>query len=145
MEAKTQEMSTEEAKAIQQLNEEAKVEIASRNPGNEKMTRVEALATVSKYLPAKKLGAKQLGEVRRALRDQPGIWRVAGDIGLQAQSQMIERTFGQPVAKEAINAGIDIMKDELGYGGASLLEKLLINQVLLCWLNVHNVQLHYDQ
>lgn len=125
--------------------DEAKTELAISSQPREKLTFDQALAIVQKHLPAKKLTDNDLREVRRALRDQPDLWRAAGDLAVQAEHQLIDRVIHQPAAKEALRLRIDDMRKDLSYDKAPLVERLLMDQIVICWISLNHIQLRYDE
>jgi hypothetical protein len=121
----------------------AQIEEVSRDPVRKKMTFDEAAGVLIKHISSKKLNDRALAEVKLALRDQPEVWRTAGDLALQAKMRILE-SFNQPTAAEAISHGMEVIRKELGGSTAGPLEALLIDQVMLCWLNVHTIQMNYS-
>jgi hypothetical protein len=100
---------------------------------------------ITQLLPATEIAAADQAALRQAFAEHPGIWRVVGDVALQAQRQMIAKYAAQPVVQEAITAGIRAMGRDLGRDQAPMLEQLLIDQVLCCWLNQYDVQARYTR
>jgi hypothetical protein len=109
----------------------------------EKVSWDEGLALIKKHLPAKKLALKERARIELALRDNPELWRAIGDMALQSETVMIEKMVSQPTAEVAIRHGMQKMRGTLGQEDAPLLEQLLIDQVVLCWLNLNLVQRGY--
>ncbi len=105
----------------------------------------EAVGLIQKHISAKKLGDKDAALVRKALRDQPELWQSVGDMALQVQSRMIDKMVSQAVAELAIEHGLEEIRDSLGRKDATMLENLLIDQIVICWLNVYGVQHQYTQ
>ena len=83
--------------------------------------------------------------VRDMLKEHPGLWRLAGDLSRAAALDMIDRLGSGPVVAESLKRGREVLMDELGYQTASPLERLLIEQVALCWLGLNLVQLEYTR
>ncbi len=81
--------------------------------------------------------------LRAMLEQNPGLWRVAGDLAHTAAMGIVAKMRAYPVVAESLKRGWDVMKDELGYQLASPLERLLVEQVVLCWLHLHVVELEY--
>jgi len=84
-----------------------------------------------------------------ALRDlldrEPDLWRVAGDLtDIAIRSLIAEYPADSRTAKESARHGVTRMRRELGYEHASQLERLLIDQVVICWLHIGRAQLRYD-
>lgn len=53
------------------------------------------------------------------------------------------RRFPTASTRTAIDARLDLMRDELGDDAASALERSLIQHVVLCWLRLHDCELRY--
>ena len=81
--------------------------------------------------------------LRAMLEQNPGLWRVAGDLAHTAAMGVVAKMRAYPVVAESLKRGWDVMKDELGYQHASPLERLLVEQVVLCWLHLHAIELEY--
>jgi hypothetical protein len=79
--------------------------------------------------------------IRAELKARPDIWRVAGDLAKRATNRIIEKSNFSTLIEESVKQGIELLKFELGYNTASSLERLLIDQVLLCWLKVYLLEL----
>lgn len=77
------------------------------------------------------------------LKDVPGAWILYGDISRNAINLMIHEMTGEGKAfalKVSLETGIKQMKIEHGYQDASPLEKMLIEQVLVCWMRLYWVE-----
>ncbi len=82
--------------------------------------------------------------LRSYLEGHPELWRILGDVSKFAYTRLIDATVGDQVPlRESLMVGREAMREELGYHQASPLERLLIDQVLLCWLRLHNVELNH--
>jgi hypothetical protein len=83
----------------------------------------------------------------RALRDvlagHPELWRIAGDLACAAARNLVHKLDAGPIITESLKRGWTAMQDDLGYPLAPPLERLLIEQVVLCWLHLHLVDLEY--
>lgn len=76
--------------------------------------------------------------LKKVFDEVPGVWQSAGDMAIQAQIMIINRHFSNSYfTREAVHRKLRDMRDNLGWNEASEIEKLLIRQVCLCWLNVH--------
>jgi hypothetical protein len=76
-------------------------------------------------------------ELRQILAANPELWREAGDMTLQAERAWAKLVAGSNlIARESIHLQLAAMKKELAEGSPSPspLEKLLIDQVALAWL-----------
>ena len=61
-----------------------------------------------------------------------------------AYKRLVDVSAGDQVAlRESLNVGRLAMRQDLGYEEASALDRLLIDQVVLCWLRLHYVEFHH--
>ncbi len=82
--------------------------------------------------------------VRQVLRDYPNLWNRARRMISNAEKTLIERvTPHEGLAREFLETGMKGMRRELGYDTAPMLEKLLIEQIALAWLDWDAVQQGY--
>jgi hypothetical protein len=80
---------------------------------------------------------------RDMLREHPDLWRLAGDLSRAAALDIINQLGAGPAVTESLKRGQDVLMDELGYDAVAPLERLLIEQVALCWLSLNLVQIEY--
>jgi hypothetical protein len=83
--------------------------------------------------------------IRDLLKEHPDLWRLAGDLSRAAALDMIDQLGAGPAIAESLKCGREVLMDELGYQTASPLERLLIEQVALCWLSLNLVQIEYTR
>jgi hypothetical protein len=84
---------------------------------------------------------EDVAALRRALQERPDLWHGVADLARQVRATLIgERAGDSALFYEAMQHGLAEMEAELGYGQASPLERLLIEQVLLGWLEYHDLQ-----
>ncbi len=82
--------------------------------------------------------------LRKYLTEHPEVWRVLGDLSEFAYSRLVDATVGDQVGlRESLKAGRLALREELGYQEASALERLLIDQIVLCWLRLNHVEFSY--
>src|SRR4051812_31120295 len=79
-----------------------------------------------------------LPELRAALDRQPELWKQVGDLAAHAELTMLRLAAGQDLfALEAMKRRLAVLKAELAGPSPSALEKLLVDRVGVCWLQVH--------
>ena len=89
---------------------------------------------------------KDVEVLRQRLQESPELWRLAGDLTRDAYDQLVDLAVrDQALVAESLKAGRLAMRDELGYQHASPLERLLIDQVVLCWLRMHCAEFSYTE
>lgn len=80
---------------------------------------------------------KDVARLRKMLAESPKLWRVAGEFSAHALWQITEAIEGTTFIKESARAGVEKLREDLGYKTAPALERLLINQIALCWLRLN--------
>lgn len=99
----------------------------------------EILNKTNKEDPAK----EDVQALRKALKEYPDLWRQAGDLVKINQEHLIGKIASASVMKESLRHGTKELRRELGYEQSPPLERLLIEQVVLCWLHYHRTQHSY--
>jgi hypothetical protein len=87
--------------------------------------------------------SKDVVELRKLLNTIPDLWRVAGDFADRARAQLIQRISGTPLIEESLKAGTTQICRNLGYDSAPEIERLLIEQVVLCWVRLNLLESRY--
>lgn len=72
------------------------------------------------------------------------LWREVLSAGYLAEIMVIENAHATAGLKECWKHRLQVLKKDLGYDDAPLLEKLLIQQAALCWLKLNLVELGYS-
>jgi len=67
------------------------------------------------------------------------LWRSIVGMGALAEQTALNHAFGErtPAIKECWKKRLEFVRADLGFARASPLERLLIQQVTLCWLNLN--------
>lgn len=74
------------------------------------------------------------------LSKHPHLWRYVGDFMEQAALNLVDTMQSTPVARTAISAAADELPHDLALPGDGELERLLIQQIVLCWLRLAYVE-----
>src|SRR3954454_18710095 len=83
-----------------------------------------------------------LPELRAALDRQPELWKQVGDLAAHAELAMLRLVAGNDLfALEAMKRRLAELKAELAGPSPSVLERLLVDRVGVCWLQVHYLDL----
>jgi hypothetical protein len=78
-----------------------------------------------------------LGALRQVLSDNPDLWQGYGDLAAQAEAALIRLAAGRDLLlTEALLRKLAALKQELGGNSPTPLERLLIERVTACWLQV---------
>ena len=88
---------------------------------------------------------EDLKALRKALDEHPDLWRKVAGLSEITEEQITRQLGGgaSAVFEESLRHGLKQMKRELGYDDAPALERLLIEQVTLCYTHFHKIQQHY--
>ncbi len=82
--------------------------------------------------------------VRQVLRDYPGLWSRARRVISNAERELVERvTPNEGLPREFLETSLRGIRRDLGYETAPMLEKLLIEQIAVAWLDWDIVQQMY--
>lgn len=77
------------------------------------------------------------------LQAHPQLWRVAGDIMDAVAQKLIDRLNAVPSTKESIRSGVASLQQELRIDTDTPLERLIVQQVVLCWLQLAYIENQY--
>lgn len=88
---------------------------------------------------------EHLSRLRRALRKAPVVAEIVGDLSKDAREEIITGLKTSTFTKESVGAYVDHIANELGYESAPMLERLLIDQVVICWLRLYQIDMAYSQ
>jgi hypothetical protein len=72
------------------------------------------------------------------------LWRDVASATYLAEVMVIENANATAGLKECWKHQLQVMKKDLGYDDAPMLEQLLIQQAALCWLKLNLVELSYS-
>lgn len=81
--------------------------------------------------------------LRRLFNEDPELWQAAGNMAKRTLDHLC-RTYYQQSAyvQECVQRRVEKMREEFGYGQASPLERLLIEQVLVCYVNLYVLEIN---
>jgi len=87
-----------------------------------------------------------LPELRAALDANPWIWERYGDLARQSQAAWLQLIAGTNLLlRESVERKAEQLRAELAGPGPSPLEKLLVERVIACWLQVQYADAAYAQ
>jgi hypothetical protein len=96
-----------------------------------------------KQVDKKKPTDADIRAFRNELEQVPDLWRAFGDMCRQAELHLID-SIGVPKSpKEAMSVGMDLVRRDLGQTSATPIEKMLIEQIALCWLRLSIVEVNH--
>jgi hypothetical protein len=89
---------------------------------------------------------KTLPVAREMLNRLPSIWEQLGNTALQAERIWIQVIAGKdPLVQEGIQRKLSSMRTELLGAESTPIERLLVDRVIACWLQLHYADAIYGQ
>src|SRR4030067_2061624 len=70
------------------------------------------------------------------LSKHPNIWELSGSIAEQNILRMLTETNMTEGIREVFHANLKSMQSDLGYNDSPILERMLVDSVLLAWLRL---------
>jgi hypothetical protein len=81
---------------------------------------------------------KALPAIRDFFNAAPAMWREYGNLATIAERALVNVAAGENlVLKEAVEKTMDSMRAELAGSHPTPLERLLVDRIVACWLQVH--------
>jgi len=85
---------------------------------------------------------EEMPELRAALDHRPELWRKLGDLAAHVELAWVGEVAGpNPALAEVLTRKVAELKRDLGGPTPSPLERLLIDRVAACWLQIHHADL----
>lgn len=88
---------------------------------------------------------KDVETLELLLEERPGLWRLVGDLARNVSEVLIQNMKPSEALAAGVRRGLKELKKDLEYPEAPMLEKLLIEQVLVCWVEFHHTQWRHSQ
>lgn len=85
---------------------------------------------------------KQVQALRNILAARPDLYTRVYDLAELTRGDLVGKITSSPGPRLAIKTNIDHMKQELGYDVSPMLERLLIDNLINCWLRYQWVEYH---
>jgi hypothetical protein len=105
---------------------------ANSKPADQPIADLQALVAQARAGDVEVLPA-----LRHTLASQPQIWQQCADLGGNVLRRWIERlSLGDPLAEESLLLKVQAMKTEIGGTAPTPLEKLLVDRIVVCWLQL---------
>lgn len=89
--------------------------------------------------------AEDLALLRTCLYGAPVLSSIAGDLAKRARNAIISGLTTSASIRESTEAYVTHIRNELGHHSAPMLEKLLVEQVVICWLRLYDIEIIYSQ
>ena len=119
----------------------APVAVMPRASGDDDLATYHRLRALVDRTNKENPDAADVAALKRELEAHPFLWRFAGDLTRRAADKIVDDQLATPYVKESIRRGMEEMRRELGYGKATLLERALIDRVVMCSVNLDLLQM----
>jgi hypothetical protein len=87
-----------------------------------------------------------LPELRRLLQEQEAVDLLGGDLARRLERLIVEKAAGKNLLfKEALTRKLELLRAELAGPNPTPVERLLVERVLCCWLQLHDDDLRLHQ
>lgn len=83
--------------------------------------------------------------LRKVLRENDVFRELYGDLARDARHKIIREVTKSRFTWESVRAWVNHIRGELGYESAPMLEKLLIEEVVIRWLRLYERELTYSR
>jgi hypothetical protein len=81
--------------------------------------------------------------LRRLFNEDPELWQAAGNMAKRTLDHLLRTYYVQSAyVQECVQRRVEKMREEFGYGQASPLECLLIEQILVCYVNLYVLEIN---
>ena len=109
---------------------------------SKKRTSSERRITLAAMLMAAGRGGKTiLPALWKRFDDEPDLWEQAGNIALQAERSVLSLAAGKnALAFDAMERKVDQLRVELVGPSPTPLERLPVDQIVVCWLQVNQAE-----
>lgn len=110
--------------------------MTTQQASNTKHSELKAFySLVDKVDNQKVTSSTDIKTLKEYLKNNPNLWRYAGDMALNARLNILQTETFAPAIKASVEVGLEEMAEELGYELAPPLERLLIEQIINSWLD----------
>ena len=105
--------------------------------------RYKQLSELVKNTHKEKPKPEDLAALRRFFDGDPELWQATGNLAKRTLEHLC-RTYYQQSAyvQECVLRRVEQMRKDMGYAEASPLESLLIEQILVCYVNVYVLEMN---
>lgn len=90
-----------------------------------------------------KISSEDMKRLRQYMREVPDLWRAAGNIGRLATDRMINNWNAAPYMLASLEEGARQQRIQHGYQEAAPLERLLIDEIVICWIEHYKAHTTY--
>ncbi len=105
--------------------------------------KYQQLSELVKSTHKEKPKAEDVAALRRFFDNDPELWQATGNMAKRTLDHLC-RTYYQRSAyvQECVQRRVEQMREQLGFAEASALERLLIEQILVCYVNLYVLEIN---
>jgi hypothetical protein len=108
------------------------------------VTAIEEVQAIVERTNMENPSKEDVQALRRVLKERPDLWReVGGGLARQAMAHLIASTSATALARELQKQEVEAIRHNLGYDCEPGIERLLVEQVALCWLRLNLLEYEY--
>ena len=86
---------------------------------------------------------EDLAALRRFFDEDPELWRATGNMARRTLDHLLRTYYSQSAyVQECVTRRVEEMRDQLSYLESSPLEMVLIEQILVCWVNLYVLEIN---
>jgi hypothetical protein len=105
--------------------------------------RYKKLSELVRNTHKEKPTAEDLAELQRFFDDDPELWRATGNMARRTLDHLLRTYYPQSAyVQECVKRRVQGLRAELGYEESSPLERILIEQILVCWVNLYVLEIN---
>jgi hypothetical protein len=84
-----------------------------------------------------------LAELRRFFDEDQELWRASGNMARRTLDHLLRTYYSQSAyIRECVGRRVSEIRLQLGYKESSALERILIEQILVCWVNQYVLEIN---
>jgi hypothetical protein len=84
----------------------------------------------------KKPSQKDLNELRKWINNYPELWKIVFDTAHVIEVNFISSMVGEKASIIAMQKNTNVIREEMDYSKASIMEQMLIDNIVISWLGV---------
>lgn len=120
------------------------VTLTSKHAAPKNEDAVKRMRRIVDATSAENPSQEDVQELRALLKEYPELWTLAGNWSQTAIDRMLEGATKQAFVRESTKHRLDLLRQELGAESAPALEKILIENIVVCWLQLHITQTRHE-
>ncbi len=107
------------------------------------MEKYQKLSELVKNTHKENPKAEDIAELRRFFDDDPELWSTTGNMARRTLDHLLRTYYSQSAyLRECVSRRVKEMREQLGYSESPPLEQILIEQILVCWVNLYVLEIN---